>query len=64
MLGGGELQVRGAPGSGLLQWWRGVVAVAAGSGARGGAISLAALALIAFSRVVEMGLQEGSLPAT
>ena len=64
VVGGGELQVRGAPGSGLLQWWRGVVAVAAGSGARGGAISLAALALIAFSRVVEMGLQEGSLPAT
>ena len=64
VVGGGELQVRGAPGSGLLQWWRGVVAGAAGSGARGGAISLAALALIAFSRVVEMGLQEGSLPAT
>ena len=59
-----ELQVRGAAGPGLSLWWRGVVAGATGAGIQGGAISLAALALVVFSRVVEMGLQEGSLPAT
>ncbi len=59
-----ELQVRGASGPGLSLWWRGVVAGATGAGIQGGAISLAALALVVFSRVVEMGLQEGSLPAT
>lgn len=59
-----DLHVRRAAGPGLLLWWRGVVAGAIGAGMRGGAISLAALSLVAFSRVVEMGLQEGSLPAT
>ena len=61
----GGLSPSGAAGPGLLMWWQRVSAGAwAAAGWKGRAFSLAALTMLAVSRVVELGLQDGSPPAT